>query len=109
MEELLRKYRFDTFVPDGQPAEVQLSVLDHADIVISAHGSAMTNLIFCNRSKILIEGCSKLTPASSFFVDFLGIRHYWTQMIRHFSFGQDNAYEWNVAEVASILRSVFGR
>lgn len=106
LEAMLTDYGFDIVVPDGRTALEQISIIDNADVILSAHGSALTNLIFCRRPKIVIEGASKVGVESTSFIHACGNIHFWTNMSRFQLPNGSFDYEWNLQSLEGLLRQL---
>jgi len=107
VQELLRSFGFDIVVPDGRTAEEQIAILENANIVVAPHGSALTNLIFCQQSKLVIEGHSKTKPDQTTFMHMLGHKVYWTEMKPRIVNNGNIEYFWNISDLKSLLNKIF--
>ncbi len=66
--DLLSRFGFEAVVMHEHRPEVQVAILENAEVVVGPHGSAFANLIFCRKPKIIVEGHSKTgRDATSFF------------------------------------------
>lgn len=108
MEALVARYGFDVVVQDGRPSAEQIAILENADVILGAHGSAFTPLVFCRRPKTIIEGHSKTRPHQTVYMHLLGNRVYWTAMGQAFSADGQITYDWNLDEVETLLRTLLG-
>ncbi len=65
---LLSRFGFEAVVMHEHPPEVQVAILEKANVLVGPHGSAFANLMFCRQRKLIIEGHSKTgLDATSFF------------------------------------------
>ncbi len=63
VEYVLKKYGFETIDCDRIPIEKQISIMSHANTLVSVHGAALTNMIFLRpHSKVLEFHRQKMTP-----------------------------------------------
>jgi hypothetical protein len=62
VEATLRRRGFETVTLENVPAAEQIDMFVNAEFVIATHGSAMTNLMFCQKGTKVLE----LTPDSDF-------------------------------------------
>lgn len=54
-EEILKSYGFVTVEPEKLSVKQQIMILNYADIVVAAHGAAVTNCLFMRKGTFLIE------------------------------------------------------
>ena len=54
-EEMLENYGFVTIEPERLSVMQQIMMLNHADVVVAAHGAAVTNCLFMRKGTFLIE------------------------------------------------------
>lgn len=54
-DELLKRYDFVTVEPEKLSVRQQIMILNHADLVVAAHGAAVTNCLFMRKGTFLIE------------------------------------------------------
>jgi capsular polysaccharide biosynthesis protein len=78
LQQILKAHRFETieFSPDMR-VEEQVRLLDGADIVLSAHGAALTNICYLERGTSLIEIVGERTPRGMYMeiAGYLGLRY----------------------------------
>ncbi len=55
VEDYLRRYGFETCVPETLSLREQVELFSQAEIVVSTHGSAFTNMLFSPRGLIVID------------------------------------------------------
>lgn len=75
----LAKFGFQTFVTESLSVVEQIALFYHAKIIVSPHGSGLTNIIFCQKGAKVIELVSPhyLRPYYSIISQLLGLEHYY--------------------------------
>lgn len=102
-EAFLKSVGFDIVIPDGRPAREQIAILERAKVVISPHGSALTNMIFVQSSTTIVEGHSKSSPDRTTFLYELGHTVYWSQMLKTVLADGSVAFRWDIDGMAQLL------
>jgi hypothetical protein len=75
---VLEKFGFETYFPEQMSIPDQISLFNNADCVISAHGAALANLVFCKPKTKVIEIYNPNYPVDYYktLSTKLGLHHY---------------------------------
>jgi capsular polysaccharide biosynthesis protein len=57
--EVLKAFGFYILETEDLSLEEQISIMNHVDIFVSAHGAGLTNMIFCKKGTKIFELCLK--------------------------------------------------
>lgn len=55
LEAMLHTYGFESISPDSMSVSQQAKLLSSCEMVVSAHGASLTNLVFCNEGAKVLE------------------------------------------------------